>query len=290
MKPPSFWNSGELLPGNFKSFDFKIPRMAPFILAFLLPFLMGMASCDRHLMTPPTRTFQMESPKALNKTEHSLTFAMGGGNGDEGGTLGVDTTYAHYFNGSVLVKKGFGMGLEASLDLAYIGITNDSQTIADIDRSIWTLHAEGKYNPPGCEKFMALLGGVGIGTSAGGEFVGLDAGMTFGIENRYVVPYAGLKFLRSIPFNSKTLDLSNPQSPPGTNLDKAMPTYGSQAFTGLKFRFGNKWETLHPALGIEMSLFDLTDERPNPINHQFWEGAIGIEFPLGSLEKYYGAH
>lgn len=237
------------------------------VLALLPVFITG---CSRQIMTPPARVLEFESPKALDKGVTSLEF--GGGSEQTLFSAGA-------FLGTALARRGLGRGWEGSLGLTGYRIIESEEISKPISPWVFGAHVGGKYNPPGCERFLALLGGVGAGTSEAGQIVSGDLGFTAGYENRYIVPYLGGKVMVNVPFGTSPVDLSDPESPPLTTVDEAETTYGAKAFAGVKLQHPDPFPSgLAPSLILEMNLARLIDRDDE---HAYLGAFLGFQFAVG---------
>lgn len=237
------------------------------VLALLPVFITG---CSRQIMTTPARVLEFESPKALNKGVTSVEF----GGGSEQAIFSAGAVV-----GTALARRGLGQGWEGSLGLTGYRIIESEEILEPISPWVFGAHAGGKYNPPGCERFLALLGGVGAGTSEAGRIVSGDLGFTSGFENRYVVPYLGGKVMLNVPFGTSPVDLSDPESPPGTSVDEAETTFGAKAFAGVKLQHPDPSPSgLAPSLILEINVAHLIDEDDE---HWYVGSFLGFQFALG---------
>jgi hypothetical protein len=247
------------------------PLRAPKAAALAAASLLLFPACSRHLMTPPTRTGQFQTPRVLGPGEKSLSVS----GGVESGLL-----YVGAWGASGQGRMGLGEGLEAALDASFLRILRPGGEggLEDIDPGVYSANFRLKGNPAGAERWFAWHGGLGAGLSEIAVFGTFDLGVTVGYENRWLIPYAGVDGTVNVPFWSKTVDLS--ESEPYPELERSPPTAGLLTFAGLKIPLGSadRPASKRPALLAEghASLFKTGDFTPG-----FLGGRAALEFPIG---------
>jgi hypothetical protein len=118
-------------------------------------------------------------------------------------------------------------------------------------RGIYAGRASFRYQPASFFSFGAGLGG-GF-SPAGGAFLGPDIGFTFAYENAYVVPFIAHRGGISAPVAARLVDLSDGDDPPGTDVSRAVTTYGFTTRAGVRVPLG-QWRSVTWALPLNLFL------------------------------------
>lgn len=230
--------------------------------------------CSRHMMTPPSRIGEFETPTVLAKDEKSVTLS-GGGN--------VGVFYTGAAAGSIQARKGLGDGREAGFDatLLKVGIGDEGRIADDASPYVLTINSRYKWNPTGAERWLSLFGGIGFGFSEPTVFSTFEGGFSLGWDNAYLVPYVGSKGTLDIPITSKYVDVRESKSEvdEGDAPEKAPLTVGAMSFAGLKlpFPFNGSPAKARPALIMEAqySQFWTADFTPG-----FLGARMALQFPV----------
>lgn len=178
------------------------------IAALLLPLLSG---CAYRVASPVNLPGTFGRPATLNRGETAV--AVEGA--EIGDILGFEVGS---LSARARVSVAPHLDLSVAPYVAYLYTYSDSTA----SRRLWGERIGLKWN--GLSKHFALLGGVGAGTHAAGEYVAFDAGAVVGYENPYFVPLASLRFHFSQPFGARWVDLGTQDGAPV--YDKPNTTIG----------------------------------------------------------------
>lgn len=204
----------------------------------------ALVGCAPHVYSPPARVSALESAKPVAKDETSGGVAVG----MQGEVFGFETLDA-----SARVRRGVTEHSELGLDANMMRV-NDSEAAADVDPYIWSARAGGKWAPALLEDHIALIYGIGAGTSEGGPFVSPDVGAVLAWENPYLVPFASVNGFVSEPLDARPVDVSTHEEGVGTNVQTASTTWGATVTGGLKWPISVGGSTVAPMVGMSHSL------------------------------------
>jgi hypothetical protein len=220
------------------------------IAACLVVVSSALIGCNAHVYSPPTRIAPMESSKPVAKGKTSGGVSAG----SQGEIFGVSTMSA-----AAKVRHGVTENSEVGVDANFM-VVDDSQAAADINPTIWSARAGGKYAPEFLGDHVALIYGVGAGTSEGGQFLSPDVGLVVAYENPYVVPFASVDGFVSEPINAQPVDVSTKDEGVGTNVMTASRTWGATFASGLKVPIQAGGSTVSPFIGATRSVMTDGDE------------------------------
>ena len=188
----------------------------------LVALFVGSAStgCSHHIYSPPARVLPLESvaPVGAGKTGVQL----------EGSThealFGVDA-----IAGTARVRYGATEDLDVSGEANVVHIGGDS--VAGTSPNVYSARVGTKLR---VLPMLAVQGGVGAGTSAGGEFIAPDVGVIAAYENKYIVPFVAGRAMLSVPIGADPVDTSTDEDPVGTHVGTPQQTRGLAWNAGLK--------------------------------------------------------
>jgi hypothetical protein len=247
-------------------------RRAPVLLVALLPCGVALlGGCSHTLYSPPVRGVPLDTPAVLDPGQ-----ASGGLGGSYHGALfGPDVA-----SGTVHGRVGLAPDLEGAAEVRLSHVLGDSSSRAF--RGIGSGRLALKWNPPHLERYLAVTGGAGGGGSAAGGFLGADLGLVLGFENPYVVPILALQLHGSLPVGARTVDISDPDEPPGSRLDHPRLTYGHELTLGLKVRLQPRRWLRSPALTAGYSFLTLyTRDAAGERQHETFSAlGLQLEVPL----------
>ncbi len=141
------------------------------------------------------------------------------------------------------------LGLDANMKKV-----SASEAAADVDPYIWSARVGGKWAPVLFQDHVALVYGLGAGTSEGGPFVSPDAGAVLAWENPYLVPFTSINGFVSEPIDARPVDVSTHEEGVGTNIQTASTTWGATVTGGLKVPISVGRSTVAPMVGMSHSL------------------------------------
>ncbi|QDG53946.1 hypothetical protein FIV42_25345 [Persicimonas caeni] len=200
-----------------------------------------------HVYSPPARIAPLESskPVAEDRTTGGVSVRS------EGEIFGLAAASA-----TLKVRHGVTEHSEVGVDANFMTI-DDSDAAADLDPTIWSARVGGKWAPELLGDHVALIYGVGGGTSDGGQHISPDVGLVVAYENPYVVPFASVDGFVSEPINAQPIDVSSEREGLGTNIMTAQRTWGATFAGGVKVPIEAGGSTISPMVGMTRSV--LTD-------------------------------
>lgn len=244
-------------------------------------FALGsLCGCTPYVLSPPGRSFPLESSKALYERETGIQ--VEGGGGTDGPNVGLPG-----FN--VRVRHGIvDQNLDASFEFGFQRIqTGEEQYLASSDRNIFTGRLGMKY---AIIDHVAVTAGVAAGTWGGGPFLSPDLSMIFAWENPYCVPFIDGGGYTSHPLRADVVVITD--SDP-TNLFEdegliAAPvlTYGWTAGFGLRIplRHIDDGSQTPPAilLGTRFrgAYWDPAYNDLGRNENVYWYGSVGFEYVI----------
>ncbi|MFO0747450.1 MAG: hypothetical protein U1F43_17565 [Myxococcota bacterium] len=217
--------------------------------------------CVRQVFSPPAGYLSLDGPDRLEEGKSTLGGSLGVGG------IGIGADIA---GGNVLYKRGLG-AVELDAEGAVVAITEKSK--ADTFPAILSTRVGLKGRIVPGFRHLAWRAGLGFGGSAGGTFGASDLGLVLGWENPYATPFVGLSGMVSLPFSSRTVDISNPDDE--TPVTDHPVTSGGVALTlGLAVHIGPSDAMLN--LGVSrLQLWDI-----HGVEEEVTSAALGFAIPL----------
>jgi hypothetical protein len=229
--------------------------------------------CQCALLSPTRRT-GLETPRTLNKGECSI--ALNGAIYAEMPEV-AERMYRHL---QAIAKAGIREGTEIGLDAAVYNLDHGSLD-SELFRAV-TIGLSVKNNPAKSQDLIALVGGAGVGFDKYWNFVSFQAGIVFGYENNYVVPYFNGKAFLSFPFNVREIHAESVLYLPPIN------TTGFDENIGLKIHLNRRspWlPNVFIEVGFEQALKKLI---LSSLTNQSMMISLSLEFTHDFINKRVG--
>jgi hypothetical protein len=182
-------------------------------------------ACSHRVYSPPARTLPMDTPATMAPGNTALGFEVAGGGVAFSKTI---------WSGTANVTHGFLDRLEGTAEITYA--RDDFNSPAGTDTNAWATRIGAKYNI--LPRYLSAVGGVGVGSWAGGPFGSVDVGIVGGYENCYVVPFAAVRGAVSTPFSAHTVDTAQAGEAPGMYLATPSTTEMIAVQLGVKVPIG----------------------------------------------------
>jgi len=216
--------------------------------------------CVRQVWSPPAGYLPLEGPAPVAPGEVRVGGAIGGG----GVGIGADLV-----GGAVRYRRGLDQ-LEVQGEVAAVVVAEDAK--ADTFPAILSARVGAKgLLVPGFRHASWRLG-AGLGGSAGGVFGALDGGFALGFDNPWVVPWAEVGAVLSVPFTSEDVDITKPDDDEAV-IDHPVTTIAGRVGVGLAVNIG-PWATT--SLGIAwVFLNDI-----HGVAEQVTQIGLAVEVPL----------
>ena len=231
--------------------------MRRIFIAFSLVTVAGLslAGCPDFVLSPPAQFLPLESPRPLNEGRTYL--------GVEGGVasavFGPDIP-----GGSLVVRHGLGDDLELRIDASAGWITDASPSLDFRGIASARVGFKGLVSPN--FPHAAWVAGIGGGASAAGGFVSGDAGLVFGYENPYIVPFLRMSLVTSVPIAARQVDITDAGAEePSPTFDTPHTTFGARLGVGARIpidpaeiTFGLTYLQLVDTRGEDIGIFGLS--------------------------------
>jgi len=225
------------------------------VLAVIFTLLVN--GCTPHVFSPPAGSFLVESSETVGAGKHGVRgefFAGGALFGPE--VLSARASYRH----------GVSDELELSAAPAIISVLGGRA--GDSSPNVYALRVGAKYAPV---KHVALVGGLGGGSSAAGGFVSPDLGVIGAYENPYFVPFVSARGLISAPVAARTVHFTVDDGAGDTDDEDDLPdeyrqrpelTYGLQLSVGARLPLPyDPIGDLRPSIACAIGITSLYDDR-----------------------------
>lgn len=226
----------------------------------LVLFLAASAGCVRQVWSPPAGYVPLEGPAPIAPGEVRVGASFGGG----GVGIGADLV-----GGALKYRRGMEQ-IEVQGEVAAVVVAEDSE--AGTFPAILSARAGMKgLLVPGFRHAAWRLG-AGLGGSAGGVFGALDGGFVLGFDNPWVVPWAEVGGIVSVPLSSEDVDITKPDDDERI-IDHPVTTIAGRVGFGLAVNIGSYATT---SLGIAwVFLNDI-----HGVAEQVTQIGLGVEVPL----------
>lgn len=220
----------------------------PLIFAALLIIISTAAiGCySPHIYSPAGRVALLETAKTVGHEQRSV--------GVQAGRSAVMDFYTDHL--TARARYGLSDYFEVGADASFQRYANMPSAPSRTNPTLWSARLAAKWAPEDFNDYAAVIGGVGGGTYAGGEFISPDLGLVFALENPYVVPFLTLSAHLSVPLNPQAVDIG--VSEMSDYFSTPTTTFGFTATTGLRVPIKVGTWTVAPTVGV--TLTKLSDE------------------------------
>jgi len=183
------------------------------------------AACSHNVYTPPTRAFPLETPQTIGDGDYGVQLeASAHGNGPKVGA------------GALRLRRGIADNAELDAELTYAKASD--ATTAPTQKQLIAARAGGKLRSDELPE-LAVTGGLGGGTFAGGPYVTADAGAVVAYDTCRVTPFVGGMGYLSTPLDARPVDTTQPDMPAGMFVDTPETTAGVQLRIGIKLNLSS---------------------------------------------------
>lgn len=215
--------------------------------------VVSMGCTHAYLHSPSARVAPLEAAKTLEDGEHALAVYAG----PSRGSLDFDNVSGRY-------RQGVSDQVEVGGDLNFQIVSKMNEAVTPVNPLVLSGRVGAKWSPAVTQDYVAVIGGLGAGTSVAGQFISPDLGVIFAFENRYVVPFVSANGFVSVPINAQPVDMrarsQMDAEPDAADLAAAaqtpLTTYGVSGTAGVRVPIRLERVTLAPMIGISRGWVD----------------------------------
>ena len=181
--------------------------------------------CNHEVYSPPSRILPLESAATLAAGETGVQL--------EGGTHGAVFGPSGE-SGTMRIRHGIGSDTDVSGEVSVLHV--DGNSAGGTYPFLFASRVGVKHQ---ALRWLSLTAGLGGGASAGGGFLSPDLGVIIAYENRYLVPFLGLRASVSVPFDTHPVDTGLAGSDPAGQYVYTPPfTWIGGGIAGLRVPIG----------------------------------------------------
>jgi hypothetical protein len=227
--------------------------------------ILSIVNCSYHPFVPPGEIISISTPATLNKSQFSVSGALG--NSFE--PLG------YRFNSS-WVKLNYGLTNSMELSISSSGIFLEDTEKTYVNYKKYSLGGYISSKVALIPKMFSINGGVGIGFSDLGNYSNVDVGIIWGWENKLIVPLGQIDMFFGMPFNPQNHDLSLLSDQPKDFMYKPESTIGLKVNTGAKFPVSS-WFGKNDKFNIYL-VYGLSEVWDSETNGEFFSFGGSVEY------------